>query len=156
MATATRKITVTSRTAVKTGESNGREWTLWEVEAVDANGDGIDHKLKTFDDLPVGKEVEVEAERQEHEKYGVSFMLKKKTGGLKGSVDELRARVERLEAQVAALGGARAPSSPAAAAGPPETAAGSSGPQSAASGGDVGDAGGAGGVSHNPDDDIPF
>jgi hypothetical protein len=103
-----RKLTITSFDEKSSGTSKGRKWTLYEVACVDEAGEPVDAKLKTFADAPklVGKLVEFEVERQEDERYGVSYMLsvpRAGGGGLKDSVDDLRARVERLEHQVAEL-----------------------------------------------------
>ena len=101
----TRKIRVIEASKVSEGESNGRSWALYEITATNLNGEPIDLKLKSFSKL--AGDVEVEVERQEHEKYGVSYMLKpiNANAGSAGArlgpkVDELRGRVEHLEAQV--------------------------------------------------------
>lgn len=106
MAHRKRKLTVTGLDAKTSGISNktGKEWTLYEVAALGEDGAPIDARLKTFDgSLAIGELVEYEVERQEHEKYGESFLISKPGGGLKASVDDLRARVERLESLVAQL-----------------------------------------------------
>lgn len=110
----TKTITVIETTVVKTGTSSGgKDWTLYEVTAVDTNGAPIEEKLKSFDRLD--GTVEVEVEKTEHEKYGVSYMLKlPRAGGAGGGgaqpqpapspgarlgpkVDELRDRIDLLE-----------------------------------------------------------
>lgn len=110
-----RKIRVIDKSVIRTGTSaGGKDWTLYDVTAVDADGAPIEEKLKSFDDL-VG-EVEVEVERQEHEKYGVSYMLKLPPGSagstaatpspgarLGPKVDDLRGRIEHLEDQMKGL-----------------------------------------------------
>ena len=101
-----RKIRVVSTSVIKTGtSSNGRDWTLYEVVAVDENGAPIEEKLRSFEDLQ--GEVEVEIERKDDAKYGTSFTLKKAGGGggnpgsrLGPKVDELRGRVDHLDDQV--------------------------------------------------------
>jgi hypothetical protein len=103
----TRKINVLRTEQIASGtDKKGREWALYSVIATTPDGAAIEDTLKSFSPLPQG-EVEVEVERQDDPKYGVSYMLKR-VGGSAGSrlgpkVDELRDRVESLEGQVAAL-----------------------------------------------------
>lgn len=105
----TRKINVVDAVEINSGTSDsGREWKLYEITATTLEGEPIELKLKSFDRL--SGEVEVEVEKQEHEKYGTSYMLKRAgaKGGNPGArlgpkVDELRGRVERLEGIVDAL-----------------------------------------------------
>lgn len=101
----TRKLTPTQVDVATSGEKDGKPWTLYKVAAVDDAGLPIDQTLKSFTNFKVGELIEVEVVRQEHEKYGVSYLLKPagKGAGLKGSVDELRTRIERLESQVGQL-----------------------------------------------------
>jgi hypothetical protein len=108
-----KKMTIIETTAIKSGTSStGKPWTIYEVTAVNEDGAPIEEKLKTFDKLEGN--VEVEVERQEDPKWGVSFMLKLPSGApgsapppagarLGPHVDELRDRVERLEAAVGQL-----------------------------------------------------
>ena len=82
----------------------GKTWTLRSVEATNQDGSPISEQLKTFADLK--GTVEVDVERQEHEKYGVSFLLKPISnggGGARGGDSGLAARVERLESEVRRL-----------------------------------------------------
>lgn len=105
----TRKINVVAAHPVNTGTSDsGREWTLYEITATTLEGEPIELKLKSFERLD--GEVEVEVEKQTHEKFGDSYMLKPlgSKGGNPGArlgpkVDELRGRIEALEAAVEAL-----------------------------------------------------
>jgi hypothetical protein len=125
--TARRKLTITSFSVLSAGNSKNGPWALHDVACVDEAGEPVDAKLKTFHDPEaeqlIGNLIEYEVERQDDERYGISYLLVKpgtskpkrgagsgSSSGLKGSVDDLRARVERLEAQVAELaaGGARA------------------------------------------------
>lgn len=110
-------IRIINTSIVKEGVSGaGKAWTLREVTATKLDGEPIDLKLKTFEDL--SGEVDVEFEKQEHEKYGVSYILKRKGGGggsqprqsqaasgLGEAVDLLRQNVEHLQNRVAALEG---------------------------------------------------
>lgn len=109
----TTKITLTSKREISSGNSNNGPWTLYGYGALDASGDAIeDGEVKSFQDLPMG-EVTVEVEKQVHDKYGTSFMIKdpSRKGGLKESVDDLRARVEHLEQMMANNGTPAVPSS---------------------------------------------
>jgi hypothetical protein len=111
---ATRKLTVIETKPLKSGTStNGKPWTIYDVTAVGEDGAPIEEKLRSFDELR--GTVEVEIERTEHEKYGVSYTLKlpKGTPGaadpppagarLGPKVDELRERLDRLEEIVTTL-----------------------------------------------------
>ena len=112
---ATKKLTVIDTRAIAHSKDPAKDWTIYEVTAVDENGAPIEETLKSFDQL--SGTVEVEVERQESPKYGVSFMLKLPRGAGGGScqsapspgarlgpkVDDLRGRVEHLEDQVRGL-----------------------------------------------------
>jgi hypothetical protein len=102
----TRRINVLSAAEVHSGETNGKPWALYEIVATTEGGEPIDLKLKSFERLD--GVVEVEVEKQEHEKYGTSYLLKRAGGGGGGGgggagarlgpkVDELRDRLDRLE-----------------------------------------------------------
>jgi hypothetical protein len=140
----TRKINVISSRPLHSGETNGKPWSIYEIVATTPEGEPIDLTLKSFDQLD--GLVEVEVEKQEHEKYGTSYMLKRAGGGgqsagarLGPKVDELRDRLERLESIVTRLveegNGLRALARPPAAAAP-----GYAPPE----------------PTFGPDDDIPF
>jgi hypothetical protein len=101
-AKATRKLTVTACSEVKTGETNGKPWTLYEVSAVDEGGHPVEEALKSFTNLPLGEQAEYVVERQEHDKYGPSYLLSPRKRESR-AVRELRERVDALEAEVAAL-----------------------------------------------------
>lgn len=114
---ALKKLTVIDTRAIAHSKDPAKDWTIYEVTAVDENGAPIEETLKSFDQL--SGTVEVEVERQESAKYGVSFMLKLPRGAGGGGgggaaspspgarlgpkVDEIRGRVEHLEDQVRGL-----------------------------------------------------
>lgn len=154
MGEAKRKLTIVNREEKASGEKNGNKWTLWKVEVLDEQGQPIDAEFKCFGDPELNVLTEFEVERQEHEKYGVSYMLKGGRdsgggggkGGLGASVDALRDRVETLEAAVAALQG-----------GAPSPAGANSGSQSAARPPMANAGAGPPAVApQTSDDDIPF
>lgn len=105
----TRKLRVIEAKELNSGTNDrGGTWHLYEIVAVTLEGEPIDLKLKSFDKLE--GDVEVEVEKQTHEKYGVSYMLKRKGAGggspgarLGPKVDELRDRMERLEGMFEAM-----------------------------------------------------
>lgn len=99
----TRKINALSHKELSSGETNGKRWAIYEITATTPEGEPIDLKLKSFD--PLDGLVEVDVEKQVHEKYGTSYMLKRVGGGNPGArlgpkVDDLRGRIEMLEEQV--------------------------------------------------------
>lgn len=105
------KLAVSSCNAVHNGTNkNGNPFTIYEVEAVGENGQGVDQKLRSFDDLTsfVGQLVEYDIESYESTKHGVSYTLKPPEalraksgqGGLAASLDALRARVDAIEARL--------------------------------------------------------
>jgi hypothetical protein len=110
----TRKLTIIETKPLKSGTSStGKAWTIYDVTAVNEDGSPIEEKLRSFDQLQ--GTVEVEIERKDDPKYGVSFTLKLPKGApgaaepasagarLGPSVDELRRRVETLEGIVTTL-----------------------------------------------------
>lgn len=107
--TPTRKLRVIGANEVHSGTNDrGGTWHLYEIVATTLEGEPIDLKLKSFEKLD--GDVEVEVEKQTHEKYGVSYMLKtrgaggsRSGSGLGPKVDELRGRLERLEGMFDAL-----------------------------------------------------
>jgi hypothetical protein len=56
--------------------STGRPWVLYGVEASFADGTPITDELVSFDKMPTDSLVEVETERRDDPKYGVSYKLK--------------------------------------------------------------------------------
>lgn len=107
------KLTVTSKEVAHQGTSKkGNPFTIWEVFAVDEAGQPVEHKLRTFEDLPEGELLSVKAEEYVDDRRGTTYTLstgrprntnpsRGSEGGLAQSVDELRARVDLLERQLA-------------------------------------------------------
>jgi hypothetical protein len=63
--TANRKLTITACTVVKSGTTNGRNWTLFNVQALNEHGFDVSEDLISFDPLPVGELLEFEIKRKE-------------------------------------------------------------------------------------------
>jgi hypothetical protein len=76
MAAGARRIVVTELRVLRRGQGPHGEWTLRAVSATTPQGAPIAARLKTFCELPVGEPVDVDVERQEHERHGVSFLLR--------------------------------------------------------------------------------
>lgn len=109
-----RKLTITSCNVKFEGvaKTSGKPYTLYEVACRGEDGTPIEEEFKSFDMLPIGELIEYEIEREDHPKYGVSYLLKLPPGvkrppkpNLQGDIVELRQRVARLESQVGALTG---------------------------------------------------
>jgi hypothetical protein len=112
-------LTIMSSNLIKEGSTNDKPWAIYEIFARDAEGNPIEEKLKAFwqpTDKHIGQALEYDVERQEHEKYGVSFMIHRPEGtgggtapggggggGLGASLDMLREEVEALRARVTIL-----------------------------------------------------
>jgi hypothetical protein len=159
---ATTTITPTKCQLIKEGTSaSGKAWALYEIAAVDRQGAPIEHKMKAWVSLKLGEPVDVEVEKEESEKYGVSYKVSPKRGrgagrhsGLAGAVDELRAQVEELTARLEAAGippmsdgpGGAGPGGGPGAEGPPAEGPGGEGPGDDGPGGSPGD----------PEEEAPF
>lgn len=110
----TRTINVVTCEPFKSGSTNGRDWTIYEVVATDTNGEPIDKTLKSFERLE--GTVEVEVTRNDNPKYD-EYLLRRagakrgggNGGGLGKSIDELRARVDGLEQRLLRIEQARQP-----------------------------------------------
>lgn len=103
---ATRKITVTDLSHVFTGTGAKGEYSIYNVEAVNEQGEQIKLPLRTFDsDLPRGELIEVtvtpydrEVNGKTERTYTVALAKKRSPGARLGpKVDELRERVDGLE-----------------------------------------------------------
>lgn len=97
-----RTITVTSKREIKKGKGTKGPWKLEGISAVDAEGEPIELKLKSFDTLPVGEPIEVSVEKQSHDQFGDSYLLHYEPGRgsdswLLNTLDDLVVRVEALE-----------------------------------------------------------
>ena len=68
------QIIVSAAREVKRGNNSRGPWVLSELTCTDANGQRFDGKVKTFDLFPAGEPTWASMERDEHPKYGVSYM----------------------------------------------------------------------------------
>lgn len=100
-----RLMRVTSQSTLSSWiNKKGGETTLYEVEAVDENGEIIDLPLRTFAaELPTDEVLEYELRRYEHPEHGVSWTVKRPNGGLGKRVSELEAEVARLVERISEL-----------------------------------------------------
>lgn len=103
-----RKIRVISCAPVKSGTTNGRDWTKYEVVATKTDGTPIEEKLIAFEAL--AGEVDVEVTKKEDPKYGTSYTLQRAGSGsgnpgarLGPKVDELATRLTEAEQHIADL-----------------------------------------------------
>lgn len=117
-----KKLTVTRIVKeITSGTGKNGVWTLSQIEVLDAAGqpinvtgsDGNTATFKTFADLTplLGKLEEYFVKREDHEKYGTSFMLNPKTSAMSLKLEALTLRVTRLEEQLAAGGQGGPPNS---------------------------------------------
>ena len=107
MTTDTRKINVTRTAVLRSGETAGKAWVLYEVFATEVDGTPIDAPLRSFD--PLGGQVEVSFEERTRPARETTYTLKptskRRRPGTNGSSENesLEARVARLERQMRAL-----------------------------------------------------
>lgn len=97
-----RSLNIVSCKAVKSGQSNGRDWTIYEVMATKVDGAPVELELRSFDPLPLGVG-EFEIEKRVDPKYGESYTLKLPGGHRGPQVNPLEQRVAALEQKVALL-----------------------------------------------------
>lgn len=100
------KLTVTSCDVAYRGKNKrGDDYTIYEVKATNARGE-ISHKLRSFAELPVGREIAVTVKKFHSDQYGDSYTLTPQPGHSKRDheIAELRDRIARIE-QHLGLGG---------------------------------------------------
>jgi hypothetical protein len=100
-----RKLTVTGVDEITRGQGTRGPWVLYRVEAVGADGQPIDAKLKSFEALPTGVPLEVCVERQEHPQFGESYLVKRSTtgGSLRARLDAVEHRLDDVVQRLSAL-----------------------------------------------------
>lgn len=95
--------------------TRGDAYTIYEIEAADAQGVTIKHKLRSFQVLPIGQVIEVTVTAFNSEQWGKSYTLHPKNAPkldstarineLTGEVESLRSELERAVARIASLEG---------------------------------------------------
>lgn len=121
-----RRIIVREQKEIHKGTgNNGRDYVIYQVIATNEGGVPIDLNLRSFQQLPKNQLIEVNVERFESDKFGVSYTLStqkqggeavgKRIGELERAVAELTKRVGQLEAgrQAAAPAPGPPPAAPA-------------------------------------------
>lgn len=110
-----RTLVVRTCKLVKSGNTNGRDWSIFELGVATVAGEPIDAKFKSFRDCStyIGKPTEYEVEVEVHEQYGTSYKLTPPKRNYGDELDELRTRVERLESQAGGQPAAAAAPGPA-------------------------------------------
>jgi hypothetical protein len=111
----TRKLVITERKELRRGEDDGRSWVLYGLRATLPDGTPIQHRLSSFEPLPIGEAIEVEISR--HEASGSYTLRRPGRGGrsiarLQRELDSLDARVGGLEGRVGRLEAAITPQLP--------------------------------------------
>jgi hypothetical protein len=77
---------------------NGHSYTIYDIEAERLNGDPVNAKLRSFEELPVGEELDLHVEQYDGGEHGISYTLSRKGGsGREQRIKDLEARVARLE-----------------------------------------------------------
>jgi len=98
-------LTVTRQRAISTFEKKKGtgQTTLYEVEAVDENGEVVEDALRSFAELPLGEAVEYDVSRYEHPRHGVSWTVQKPRENTSRRVSDLEKRVQDLEDRLSAV-----------------------------------------------------
>ena len=84
----------------------GDEYTIYEVDAANMQGQTVNQKLRSFTALPIGQEIDVTVTVFNSEQHGKSYTLHPKGrsgGGSQQQVNELREEVDELRNRVATL-----------------------------------------------------
>jgi predicted RNase H-like nuclease (RuvC/YqgF family) len=79
----------------------GHRYTIFEIGAAKPDGTLINEKLRSFEALPIGQDVEVTVTPFDSEEHGRSFTLHRKvSNNATAQVNELKAQVSELAATV--------------------------------------------------------
>lgn len=93
------RLTVTDCTVAYRGKNRrGDDYTIYEIKAFNAKGP-IEFPLRSFTELPTGREIEVTVKKFKSDDYGDSYTLSPQPGHSKRDIEiaELRERVTALE-----------------------------------------------------------
>lgn len=96
----TTKLIVTASNRLHTGRTGGgKAYEIWQIIATKPDGTPIPQawNLRAFEDLPKNVVLEVDAELFTSERYGSSYTLKPKSGGMSDQLAALQERVARIE-----------------------------------------------------------
>lgn len=86
----------------------GDQYTIYEIDAANAQGQHINEKLRSFEALPIGQTIDVTVKVFNSERHGKSYTLHQKGrtgGGNTERVNELAEMVQELTERVATLTG---------------------------------------------------
>lgn len=108
-----KKMVITEQSELARWTANNEEKVIFEIQAVNEQGQSINRKLRTFHpELPQGELIEFEVSEYIHETYGQTFTLKLPSKGraskkdltaLQSQFSGLANRVGALEGEVAEL-----------------------------------------------------
>lgn len=81
--------------------TNGRRYTIFEIDAAKPDGQLVREKLRAFEALPIGEEIDVTVQAFDSEQHGRSYTIHRKgSNNATERVNELAPRVAELEAVV--------------------------------------------------------
>lgn len=113
MSTTLKKLQIVGCDVRYQGSNDKGEYTIYEIAALDAEGNPVEQDLRSFDEFPLDGELrEFEVTPYDHPKHGRSYTLKLPGGGggskspgarLGPKVDALREQVEAQQEQIGAL-----------------------------------------------------
>lgn len=93
------RLKVASQRVISSWTKNDKEVTLYAVEVDGWKG----LPLRSFQELPIGQEIEYEARVYHHAEHGDSLTLKKPSAGLGKAVAELQEEVSALRSRITNL-----------------------------------------------------
>lgn len=98
---ATKTLSIQKCVPLASGVGKYGEWTKYRVVGTSEDGTALPEEAISWKDFS-GQSGEFDVKREESEKYGVSYVIKKagQSGGWGARIDELEARLLRLEAAV--------------------------------------------------------
>jgi len=100
------RLRITACASVYHGEHpNGHKYTIYEIEAAKPDGTPVEQRLRSFEELPVGEEIDLSVVKYQDESAGISYTLSRRGGSgnaakikkLEQVVQDLTARLEVVE-----------------------------------------------------------